>query len=319
MAVGTGAVQRERIVRIGKVLRAFLERDSITSTRLAELMGVDIRTIQRDLRALKDAGLPIHEEKRGVYGLRKDLVKYGDLSVFDETELALIVALKDLVAQLGAPFMKAADDILSRLCDYQACRPVFVRLEGGIRLNTKLFNRLVDIIQLGRQVSFTYSKDTESKEVSAHPYRLAYFDGVWYLVARDAKDGIIKKFALDRISGVRKLKDRAKGAPRELDSVLGTSVNIWFTEDRTTEVLLEVDKAWAHYFKRRPLLPLQEILEERQDGSLLVRFLACTDEEVAMCLKPWLPHVRVLRPADIAGRLASEFRAWIEWQSELVG
>ena len=307
------AVQKQRIIRVGKVLKAFLERETTTTSLLAQLLGVDVRTIQRDLKALKDAGLPIHEEKKGTYSLKKDLIKYGDLSLFEESELAHIVALKDLVSQLGKPFEKAAEVILSRLCDYSACRPVFVKVEGGINLNTKTMNKLIETIQMGRQVFFAYNKD-EPHDVIAHPYRIAYFDGVWYLVAKDTKDNIIKKYALDKISDVKRLKESVKGIPKDLDDILSKSVNIWFSGDRTKEVVIEVDAQWSHYFKRRWIMPLQEIIKEREDGSLIVRFIACSDEEISMCLKPWLPHVRILRPKDVQNRLVKEYKQWIEWQ-----
>jgi len=313
MKTESRTAQKRRIIRVGKVLKAFLERETVTTAVLSRLLGVDARTIQRDLRALKDAGLPVHEEKKGTYRLKKDLIKYGDLSLFDEGELALIVALKDMVAQLGPPFQRAAEDILSRLCDYSACRPVYVKIEGGIDLKTKVMNRLIDTIQMGRQVFFSY-RGEHPHDVVAHPYRVAYYGGVWYLIARDTKDGVIKKYALDKISDVKRLREAAAGIPADLDDILSRSVNVWFENDRTIEVVVEVDAAWAHYFVRRPILPVQETVETRGDGSLVLRFLACSDEEVVMCLKPWLPHVRVVKPVYIGDLLVQEFRQWIAWQ-----
>ena len=313
MKTESRVAQKRRIIRVGKVLKAFLERETVTTAVLSRLLGVDARTIQRGLRALRDAGLPVHEEKKGTYSLRKDLIRYGDLSLFDEGELALIVALKDLVSQLGAPFERAAEDILSRLCDYSACRPVYVKIEGGINLRTKVMNRLIDNIQMGRQVFFSYHGE-HPHDVVAHPYRVAYYGGVWYLIARDTKDGVIKKYALDKISDVRRLKEAAAGMPADLDEILSRSVNVWFEKDRTIEVVVEVDAAWAHYFVRRGILPLQEIMEEKDDGSLIIRFLACSEEEIVMCLKPWLPHVRVIKPGYIRELLLEEFRQWIAWQ-----
>lgn len=305
--------QKQRIIRVGKVLKAFLDKEVVSTTLISQILGVDVRTIQRDLKALKDAGLPIHEEKKGTYSLKKDLIKYGDMSLFDESELALIVALKDLVSQLGKPFEKAADDILSRLCDYTECRPVFVKVEGSIQLNTKVMNKLTDTIRMKKQLFFTYKGDHQH-DVIAHPYRVAYFDGVWYLIAKDTKDSIIKKYALDKISDVKKLKEEVKDIPKDLDDILSKSVNIWFSGDRTKEVIIEVDAQWAHYFKRRWIMPLQEIVEEREDGGLIVRFIACSDEEISMCLKPWLPHVRVMKPDRIRKLLISEYRSWLAWQ-----
>jgi len=315
--VGTdrNTARKQRLVRVGKLLRAFIERDTAGTALLAKLLCVDVRTVQRDLKALREAGIPIHEEKKGVYSLKKDLVRYGDLSVFDESELALIVAIKDLVSQLGAPFERAAEDILGRVCEYGSCRPVYVKVESGTGLSTATMNRLVDAIQLGRRVSFHYA-GAKPHDVEAHPYRVAYFNGFWYLVAKDARDGKIKKYALNRVSGLKKLRSPAGRMPRDLDEALSSSVNVWFEKDRTIEVVVEVDSSWAHYFRRRSILPVQEIVEEAPDGSLVIRFLACTKEEVVMCLKPWLPHLRVIRPAEIASLIAGELRSWLAWQEE---
>lgn len=33
-----------------------------------------------------------------------------------------------------------------------------------------------------------------------------------------------------------------------------------------------------------------------------------------MCLKPRLPHVRVLQPAEVAEQVRGDFQAWPAWQ-----
>jgi predicted DNA-binding transcriptional regulator YafY len=272
---------------------------------------VHARTIQRDLKALRCAGIPVNEEKKGLYRLDKNLLK--DLEVFDDAELALVVALKDLVSQLGRPFERAADGLLGRICDYSACRPVYIKVKSDIPLSGKTMSRVIKAIQGGRQIAFYY-KGRSSHGVTAEPFRIAYFDGVWYLVARDTSDRIIKKYILDNMSEIRVLRAASKAVPKDLDEALERSVNIWFSGERAMEVLIEVDAAWAHYFHRRWILPQQEVLETRDDGSILVRFFACSIEETMMCLKPWLPHVRVISPAEVAGQVLGDFRQWVEWQ-----
>lgn len=305
-----------RMMRLGHILKAFLSKDSLTTAWMCSELGVNARTIQRDLKALRDAGIPVHEKKKGEYTLDKDLFK--DLEVFDEVELSLIVALKDLVSQLGRPFEKAADGLLGRICDYSACRPVYIKVDSGTQLSSRIMNRMVKAIQGSRQVSFEYRGDTPHGVV-ANPYRVAYFDRAWYLVARDTNGGVIKKYALDRIHDLKILRSASKGMPKDLDDTLQKSVNVWFSGERTIEVLIEVDPEWAHYFSRRWILPLQEIVEKRDDGSLLVRFLACSQEEIVMSLKPWLPHVRVLSPDSIRVLLLREYGNWLKWQGFNVG
>ena len=107
-----------------------MEKEKVSSAWLAEYFRTTPRTIQRDLLLLKESGFPLHEEKKGTYRLSRDLVK--NLEVFDDMELALVVALKNIVGQLGQPFQKAADDVLDRLYECVTTMPVFVKIDDAI-------------------------------------------------------------------------------------------------------------------------------------------------------------------------------------------
>lgn len=50
--------------------------------------------------------------------------------------------------------------------------------------------------------------------MTAEPYRIAYFDGVWYLVARDTNDRIIKKYVLSNMSDIRVLRAASRACPK---------------------------------------------------------------------------------------------------------
>ena len=102
-----------KLLRVGQILRIFMEKEKISSSWLSKEFQTTPRTIQRDLLLLKESGFPIHEIQKGTYQLHKDIVK--NLEVFDDTELALMVALKNVVSQLGQPFQKAVDRVLERL------------------------------------------------------------------------------------------------------------------------------------------------------------------------------------------------------------
>jgi len=115
-----------KLLRVGQILRIFMEKDKISSSWLSKEFQTTPRTIQRDLLLLKEAGFPIHEIQKGTYQLHKDIVK--NLEVFDDTELALMVALKNVVSQLGQPFQKAVDRVLERLYECATSMPVFVKM-----------------------------------------------------------------------------------------------------------------------------------------------------------------------------------------------
>ena len=102
-----------KLIRLGQILRIFMEKEKVSSSWLSKQFQTTPRTIQRDLLLLKESGFPLHEIQKGIHQMSKDLVK--NLEVFDDTELALVVALKNIVGQLGQPFQKAADGVLDRL------------------------------------------------------------------------------------------------------------------------------------------------------------------------------------------------------------
>ena len=305
----SGKTVAKRLFRLARILKLLVEQESVSTDRLCQNLGITPRTIQRDLKALRAAGFPIHEQSRGLHRLDKSLLKH--LDVYDEADLALIVAIKDLTTHLGQPFTRAAEHVFNRLNDFTDERPVIVKIEKPVWLSRPLMNTIIKAIQTTRCVVFTYTTHSATVE----PYRIAYFDGLWYLVGRDIHERIIKKYALDKIADLKILKESFKGVPPEIDEALEHSTNIWFSDSRSLEVLIEIDRGFAGYFERRHILPLQEIMEKREDGTLVVRFMACTLEEIGVCLKPWLPHVKIVRPVAAKQRLLGEIKTWIDWQS----
>lgn len=236
------------------------------------------------------------------------------LDVFDDTELALMVAIKNIVGQLGKPFQKAADDVLDRLYDCISTMPVFVKIDEAIPLDAALISRMVKAIRGKKQASFQYAGNKGSHPVQMEPYRIVYFDGFWYLIGTEPATGILKRYALDRIKDFRLLKSGFKNIPDDLDSILRHSANIWFSGELNLEIKVLIDAVAAHYFKRRKMFPTQEIKEERPDGSLVITFRVGHYEAIRDVLKSWIPHITILEPEEFRKKMFVEVKDWIRRQ-----
>jgi len=307
--------QQTRLIRLGRMLKIFLEKDKADSTWLSEHFHTTPRTIQRDLLLLKEAGFPLRELKKGTHVLNKDILK--NMEVFDDTELSLVVALKNMVSQLGQPFRMAADELFSRICDASANAPVFVKIDDAGAMDARLINRAVKAIRERKQVAFRYTAHAPH-DVSMEPYRIAYYQGFWYLIGRDCDAGIIKRYAIDKIEDLKTTKICGKGAPPTLDDAMRHSANIWFADERNLEVTVQVDGSCADYFKRRRIYPTQEISEEKPDGSLVVSFKVGHYDAVRHLLKAWLPHVIILEPESFRNEMLADMRKWLRQQGEAV-
>jgi len=303
-----------KLIRVAQILRFFMVKEKILSSWLAKEFRTTPRTIQRDLALLKEAGFPLHEIQKGVYRLSKDLIK--NLEVFDDTELALMVALKNIVSQLGTPFQKAANTVLDRIYECVTSLPVFVKIDEAIPLDTSFFNRMVKAIREKKQVRFHYSGLKSSHPVELEPYRVVYFEGFWYLIGNEPSTGILKRYALDKIKDFRLSNSCFKSVPRDLDDTLQKSANIWFAEKTNLEITVLVDAKVGNYFKRRKMFPTQEIKEERKDGSLVISFKVGHYEAIRDILKSWIPNIIILSPSSVRESLLSDTKEWIKKQEK---
>ncbi|MDO9558753.1 MAG: WYL domain-containing protein, partial [Syntrophales bacterium] len=222
--------------------------------------------------------------------------------------------LKNIVGQLGEPFRKAADGVLDRLYDCVTTMPVFVKIDDAIPLDSTLLTKIVRAIRERKQVSFQYTAEKGAHPVNMEPYRVVYFSGFWYLIGNEPITGIIKRYALDRITDLRVSKTCFKGIPDDLDAILHSSANIWFAGEMHLEVTVLIDAQVSHYFKRRKMFPTQEIKEERPDGSLVVTFRVGRYEAIRNFLKSWIPNIVILTPEDFKKELLKDVKGWVKRQ-----
>ena len=305
-----------KLIRLGQILRIFMEKGQVSSSWLSQHFRTTPRTIQRDLLLLKESGFPLHEVQKGLHRMSKDLVK--NLEIFDDTELALVVALKNIVGQLGQPFKKAADGVLDRLYDCVSSMPVFVKIDDAVPLDSALLNKIVRAVREKKQVTFRYAANKGPHPVQMEPYRVAYFSGFWYLIGNEPSTGILKRYALDRISDIRLLKTCCQDVPEDLDDILRKSANIWFAGDMKLEVKVLIDAQVSHYFRRRMIFPTQELKEERRDGSIVVTFRVGRFEAIRNVLKSWIPNIVILEPEDFRKDFLKDVKGWVKRQEHII-
>jgi len=83
----------------------------------------------------------------------------------------------------------------------------------------------------------------------------------------------------------------------------------WVSEE-TFEVEVFIPTHIAHYFKRRDLLPGQEILAEDKQGITL-RCHAAHENQILPLLFYWLPNIQVLEPDWIKQRFVGTLENYL--------
>jgi predicted DNA-binding transcriptional regulator YafY len=198
--------------RVLELLEALQDRPSASGPELAARLGVDVRTLRRDVESLRGLGIPVEAERGrgGGYRLRPGYrMPPLMLTAAEATTVALglIAARHDGLDAAGA------------LAKIRRILPERVSARVEALEQTLAFTRpghdaaapageslllLADAARRGRRVSARYTaSDGASSERELSPYGLVAHAGRWYVPAFDHGRGEPRALRADRFGAVR--------------------------------------------------------------------------------------------------------------------
>ena len=288
----------KKIFRIWAIVNKLDGRREVTTRELAEEFNVTYRTIQRDIQLLSTAGFPVVTAERGHHAFLEGFsLKRMEIS---GEEASLLSFLHEIAKTLGSNFEESFKSILKKVLAKECDSPFYFKVPDGMKID-KDFSFVKDMelaIEESRKINLFYVKPDGGKKLKIHPLKIMFFDGFWYLLARiDSKEWIVK-LRLDNIRDVDVL-DEYFEEPKNLKTLLDESVNIWFSEKRDKKVVLKIDKEAARYFVRKKYFPLQKVIKENRDGSIVVETRVNDYREIIPNIMRWIPEVKVVSPEEL--------------------
>jgi predicted DNA-binding transcriptional regulator YafY len=281
--------------RLSHILARLHRGDAIDKHQLARDFGVDVRTIERDLgERLKGIAERDSEGRWQLTDTHRSTIPAGHLHDYARLSgtdhLFPDNSLGYLLRQLETPEPRRITQV----------QPVPYEDLGG----PGPFATLQSAIENRHPCRFTY----KGKSRHAQPYRLIHKNGVWYLAAEEST--LLKNFSVALIENLR-VNETSRFTPNSAHTdYINAKDDVWFTPE-TTEVLLRVAPAVAHYFTRRQLLPQQQQRAD-SDGSLLITTRINHINQLLPVVRYWLPHVRILRPVQWHEALVQELKQALE-------
>ncbi len=301
--------------RVLKLLTLFEERDRLCTKEIARLFSTNTRTIQRDMELLKEfLGDNLINPSRGCYALQnrkelfsylKDSVKLRDffeyIALFDEKFLSLF-DVRDF------PIINQVKKDVAKLY-HVAERPIE-------RLGDEKIEDIKEAIKSHRKADIRYiDRDNKIKHFkNIKPIKIIFAEGNWYLGAmtQEEENG---GFKFLRVNFIKEFKLLPSTFQREMDAEeFIKRFQSLFQNYQTPsyEVVLEVDSFVARYFKVKKHLKSQKIIQERENGDLLVTFNINNEMEILPLVKKWLPHIRILSPQSLKMRLREDIEAYLK-------
>lgn len=320
-------------------LRSLFDRGHrLTKEEAGEILGRHPRTITRLVRVLREAGVPVQEERSPLRPRAKrffldpqDQRRGITLGTLDESAiLALTIAAQASEAALaGTPLrdplrrafavllpaigaLDAAGELTSFDPEAEHERWHFGALApAAVDPDTfTLLRRAADASQSVR-MDYMNGKGTRSFGRMVDPLAFAPVKGAWLLAAYCHTRDAVRDFNLARISNVRPLPSHFFAPPREFSAqahFAGRFGALEGGEPVAAQLLVSPER--AVYFESRLYHASQESVRQ-PDGSLLVTFRVPNLDDLRAFVASWGPHVLVTHPPELRDRLATDAAATV--------
>jgi predicted DNA-binding transcriptional regulator YafY len=308
--------------RLLELLEELQTKPLVTGRELGDRLGVDRRTVRRDVAALKRLGIPV-EGERGVgggYRLRPGY-RLPPLMLTEDEATAVVLGLT-AARRLALGDADGTDGALSKIHRVlpDSLRRRVEALEATLAFTGSTISGeppagetlllVAEAIRRERRVRVSYrSFEGERTQRGLSPYGLVVHAGRWYLAAHDHGRDALRTFRVDRIERAAIAEAAAQKAPQDFDALTHVSRSLaqvpWPWE---VDVLLELPLDDA-----RARIPgtLAELTEE--NGGTALRMRVSSLDWAASLLAGLGCAFRVRAPAELRESVAALSQRLAQW------
>ena len=318
----TTTVSRPALRRLLAIHRELLQERYPNATTLGQHLEVSTKTIQRDLRTMReDMGFPVEWDatENGYYYRSRDFSTIPFLQIPEGAALALFVSHQALAQYRGTPFEGPLETAFLRLAEQMDDMVTFSPVDlkqyvtfthtGRAITELEIYDGVMGALLDQKPLKFRYRKlaGTRPETRTVQPWHLACINNQWYLFAWDLKRKAVRTFVLGRILKILDYGERFT-RPKDFSParLLADSFGV-FQSTGDHRVVLEFDSFGAQLVRERQWHASQEI-EEKPDGGLILKLRLGALEEFDRWVLSFGEHVRVRQPAELKKRVRAAAR-----------
>ncbi len=289
--------------------------------------GKSNKTIRRDLDVIKeyfpDSFELVQRGGNGEGGCYKAVTK----QVFDnfmKPEMLSLLALTFSMASksdLFESFDISTDDKKLIAKELKQINNIYVFKNKPFE-TTKSDNEVLKVLETSikyrRVVKLKYQiNDTSTIHIEVKPYNILFINENFYLAAEIENEYL--QFTLYRISKIISA-ERAMDTfykNHDIESFI-KHIQTPFPkytpnyQEHLVDITVEIDKNKAYFFKAKKHLGSQEIIEEKENGNLVIKFKVTQELEVESLIKNWIPHIKVISPLSLKTKIEDELRSYLK-------
>jgi predicted DNA-binding transcriptional regulator YafY len=299
------------------------------SEALNEYEGRDVnvskRTIQLDIQLMRsdklgyNAPIIVYDKKYYTYeeegySITNIPITENDMNVLSES-VEILKQFKDfsLFSELGGIIQRLEDKVYTEKTQQFSV----IHLDKneslkGLKHLDFLYQSIIKKMVLN--IHYQSFKAREKSIIHLHPFILKEFNNRWFLVGKMVSNSNIMTLALDRIDRIDyDLKTDYENDNFNGDEYYKNTIGVTVLNDKQLkEVTLKIDKKNAPYVLTKPFHHSQELIEEYEDKSILIKMKVHHNYELERLILGFGNSIEVVKPKNLRRRIHYQLRLALE-------
>ena len=279
-----------------------LNHGKTSASELAKHFEVSVRTIQRDIDALCQAGIPIcaFTGTNGGYEILNDFKMNNQLASEDEYAY-IATAINGLKTVTNNPL---ADDIYEKITAISQKNNTGMILDFSVLRegDEKLLQKLQSAVKNKQVVKFSYTNNSgETREHRVEPIAVIYKWYAWYMLAFNPTKQDYRTYKLVRMEEVCITEDKFSKEHRSMEDILNDCSSSYHGKDVSTKVRLRCRGNAIHRIKE---YLNGQLIETFEDGTAFMEIRIVEAEQwwIGVVLSQG-NEVEVIEPEHIKNRI----------------
>ena len=301
-----------KIDRLLAMIVYLLNRNLVSASRLAQEFDVSVRTIQRDMDTIQQAGIPVIavQGPQGGYGIMEQFRMDRQLVTADDL-FYITAALGSISTSLTDKKISATVEKMRNLVTDRDRKAMAVKQEklyvdfsmlGGDPKHQEILRTAEQGVETNRLMRFSYTNNKlETVERTVEPMTIVFKWRAWYLWAYCRTRNDYRLFRFSRMRNPELLPGRFLRKNMSFESFLsdlektGTQKMTEFTLSFDPAMKALVEEYWG-----------ESGIDYRSDGRLVVKSRMPEDGWIYGMILSYGAFVTVLDPPELRERIRSE-------------
>ncbi|MGE3298994.1 MAG: helix-turn-helix transcriptional regulator [Arcobacter sp.] len=293
--------------RVIEILKDLEDGKLLCLTNLAYKYDTSERSIRRDFELIREIfGDIIISPQKGCYQVvSKNLLD----NVLNSTELYMLKNILKLSDKSKLSLSKDVDENIKKaMLKEESDSPYLFKQKPyeEIYENKEKFKFLEHAIKFRKEIRFRYTNLDKINYFILKPYKIVFLSENFYLASEIElkRNGV--NVTMSRIAMIDELSTTGNSFYHNHDimNYINYAQSPWATykpnfKEHLKEVVIEVPKEQAKYFKLKKFFPSQKILSEDENGTIQISYTVTSENEVVGLIKQWIPHVKIISPQSL--------------------